>query len=60
MVVVYMSLDIIGRYTYNLLNPIPNNKILDMTKLKAFADDEVNIDKMTIFLLDKVENTEGK
>ena len=31
-----------------------------MTKLKAFTDDKLNVDKMTIFLLDRVENTEGK
>ena len=43
-----------------LFNPLPNNKILDMTKLKAFADDKLNIDKMTISVLDRVENTEGK
>ena len=31
-----------------------------MTKLKAFADDKLNINKMIISLLDGVENTEGK
>ena len=31
-----------------------------MIKLKAFADDKLNVDKMTISLLDRVENTEGK
>ena len=43
-----------------LFNPLPNDKILDMTKLKAFADDKLNIDKMTISVLDRVENTERK
>ena len=43
-----------------LFNLLPNDQILDMTKLKAFADNKLNIDKMTIFLLDRVENTEGK
>ena len=43
-----------------VFNLLPNDQILDMTKLKAFADDKLNIDKMTIFLLDRVENTEGK
>ena len=46
--------------TTTLLNPFPNDKILDMTKLKAFADDKLNIDKMTVSVLDRVENTEGK
>ena len=31
-----------------------------MTKLKAFVDDKLNIAKMTIFLFDRVENTERK
>ena len=39
---------------------IPNDKILDVTKLKAFADDKLNVAKMTIFLYDRVENTVGK
>ena len=41
-------------------NPLPNNKILDVTKLKAFADAKLNFDKITISLLDRVENTVGK
>ena len=31
-------------------NSLPNNKILDETKLKAHADDELNVAKMTISL----------
>ena len=31
-----------------------------MTKLKAFADDKLNVYKMTIFLQYRVENTVGK
>ena len=31
-----------------------------MTELKAFADDRLNVAKMTISPLDQVENTEGK
>ena len=31
-----------------------------MTKLKAFADDKLNVTRMTISLLDSVENTVGK
>ena len=40
--------------------PLPNNKILDMTKLKTFADDKLNVTKMTNSLFDRVENTAGK
>ena len=39
---------------------LSNDKILDVTKLKAFADNKLNIAKMTIFLFDRVENTGGK
>ena len=41
-----------------LFNPLPNDQILDMTKLKAFADDKLNVDKMTTSLIDREENTE--
>ena len=33
------------------LNPFPNNKILDMIKLKAFADNKFNMAKKDIFSL---------
>ena len=35
-------------------------KFLDMTKLKAFADDKLNVAKIKICLCDRVENTVGK
>ena len=41
-------------------NPFPHNKILDHTKLKAFADDKLNVTKMLISVLDWVENIVGK
>ena len=31
-----------------------------MTKMKAFADDKLNLTKMTYSLCDRVENTMGK
>ena len=45
-----------GRWGFN---PLPNDKILDVTKLKAFADTKSNIAKMTISLFDRAENTAG-
>ena len=33
---------------------------MEVTKLKAFADDKLNIIKMAISLLDRVENSVGK
>ena len=43
-----------------MIIPLPDDKILDMTELKAFAVDKLNVDKMTFSLLDRVENKEGK
>ena len=31
-----------------------------MTKLKAFADDKLNVAKMRVFLFDRAENAVGK
>ena len=37
-----------------------NDKFLDVTKLKAFADDRVNVAEMMISVFDRVENIVGK
>ena len=34
--------------------PIPNNKILDRSKLKASADDKLKVIQMAKFVLDKI------
>ena len=39
------------------INPLPDNKILAMSKFKAFADDNFN---MSHFFYDRVENIVGK
>ena len=41
-------------------NPLPKDKIWDVTKSKAFADDKLNVDEMTISLFDREENSVGK
>ena len=38
-------------------NSLPKDKILDVTKLKAFADDKLNAAKMMISLYNRVGNT---
>ena len=43
-----------------LIKPLPKDKILDWSKLKAFADDKIEIDKMMIFVFDSVEDIVGK
>ena len=41
-------------------NPLPNDKFLDLTKLKAFADNNLNVANMMNFLYDRAENTVEK
>ena len=43
-----------------VVNSLPNDKICDGTKFKAFADDKLSIDEMTISLFDWVEKSVGK
>ena len=43
-----------------LLNSLPKDKILDRSKLKAFADDKINVNQKLKFDLGKVENIVGK
>ena len=50
----------VREYTTLLINPFPHDKILDQTKLKAFADDKLNVPKMIISVFDRVENIVGK
>ena len=42
------------------INPFPNDKSLDMTKVKVFADDKLNFAEMTISVFHRVENTVDK
>ena len=39
---------------------LPNDKILDWSKLKAFADDKINVTEKLKFVLKRVENILGK
>ena len=42
------------------VNPFPNNKFLDSSKLKEFADNSFNFDENDRKLFKQVENTVGK
>ena len=42
------------------LNSLPNDKILDQFKFKAFSDNKINAAEMIISLTDRVENIVGK
>ena len=41
-------------------NSLPNDKVLDWSKLKAFADDKLNVTKELKFVLGREENIVGK
>ena len=43
-----------------LLNSLPNNKFLDLSKLKAFADVKLNLREKLEFVLGSMENIVGK
>ena len=51
--------DYISSTLFNV-DSFPNDKFLDLTKLKACADDSSNIAKMVIVVSDRIENIEGK
>ena len=42
------------------INTLPIDKILDLTKMKVFADDNLNVTNMMISVYDRIENTMGK
>ena len=41
-------------------NPVPNNKILDLSLFKAFAYDKINVTQKLKFEMGRVENMVGK
>ena len=43
-----------------VFNPIQNDKILDQTKLKAFADDILDVTKMIVSAFDRVKTLREK
>ena len=42
-----------------LINSLPNDKIIDWSKLKAFADDKIHKTEKLKFLFERVENIVG-
>ena len=47
-------------FSFNQFNPLPNNKILDVSKLKTFADNNLNVNRKLKFAFGRVENIVGK
>ena len=46
--------------SFQCLKSLPNDKILDWSKLKAFADDLINLNQKLKFDMGRVENIVGK
>ena len=42
------------------VNSLPNDKILTLTKLKGFADDNIDVTQKLKFVLGRMENIVGK
>ena len=47
-------------FTISSFNSLTNDKILDSSKLKAFAGDKINVTEKLKFVLGRVENIVGK
>ena len=47
-------------YVYHSINSLPNDKIFDWFKLKAFVDNKVNVNEKFKFGLGRVENIAQK
>ena len=47
-------------FVWDRVNSLPNNKFLDWSKLKAFADNKINLTSTQNFFLGLVENIVGK
>ena len=45
---------------HQFFNSLPNDKILDWSKLKAFADKKVNVNQKSKFAFGRLENFVGK
>ena len=52
------KLHVFGKILFS--NSLPNDKTLDCSKLKAFADDNTYVSKKVKFVLGRVENIMGK
>ena len=47
-------------HTGSSFNPLPNDKFLNWSKLKAFADYKINVNQKLKFDLGRIENIVGK
>ena len=54
------SLSVRNVFDFTFFDSLPNDKIVDWSKLKAFADNKIKALEMMIFVFDRVENIVGK
>ena len=47
-------------HDFGLCNPLPDNKILAQSRLKAYADDKLNVTQNIKFIFETIENIVGK
>ena len=52
--------DIFVHVSGNKFNSLPNDKTLDWSKLKALADDKINVNEVLKICLGRIENIVGK
>ena len=45
---------------HNAVNPLPDDKVLGWSKLKAFADDKIKVTEKLKFVLRRAEHIVGK
>ena len=55
-----MQITFVDTVFKSLFKSFPNNKVLDWSKLKAFADNKINVTEKLKFDLERVENIVGK
>ena len=56
----YMGLTLISLFLTFMANSLPNDKILDWSKIKALADGKINVVEELKFVSETVENIVGK
>ena len=49
-----------GVIVWEWIESLPNNQVWGWSKLKAFADDKMNVNEKLEFVLGRVENNVGK
>ena len=59
--IVFHHPHIINSKVYDfVINSLPNHKILDWSKLKAFADNKINLNEELKLVLERIESIVGK